>query len=109
MPYLRGKNLLEERVVDAEDDIAEHVEKTPVRVVREPRVRLQEAMAFRVFFFLFTLVTGPRRSLSLKLSDTRVYEPQTRARLGTTAYFCKRMWSARARRAWRRVDEKLSI
>jgi len=23
----------------------------------------------------FTLVTGPRRSLSLKLSDTRVYEP----------------------------------
>ena len=33
----------------------------------------------------FTLVTGPRRSLRLKLSDTRVYEPQTRARLGTTA------------------------
>ena len=27
------------------------------------------------FFFFFTLVTGPRRSLSLKLSDTRVYEP----------------------------------
>ena len=37
------------------------------------------------FFFFFTLVTGPRRSLSLKLSDTRVYEPQIRARLGTTA------------------------
>ena len=35
--------------------------------------------------FFFTLVTGPR-SLSLKLSDTRVYEPQTRARLGTTAF-----------------------
>ena len=35
-------------------------------------------------FFFFTLVTGPRRSLSLKLSDTRVYEPQIRARLGTT-------------------------
>ena len=34
------------------------------------------------FFFFFTLVTGPRRSLSLKLSDTRVYEPQIRARLG---------------------------
>ena len=30
------------------------------------------------FFFIFTLVTGPRRSLSLKLSDTRVYEPQIR-------------------------------
>jgi len=26
--------------------------------------------------------------LSLKLSDTRVYEPQIRARLGTTAHFC---------------------
>jgi len=33
--------------------------------------------------FFFTLVTGPRRSFSLKLSDTRVYEPQIRARLGT--------------------------
>ena len=28
------------------------------------------------FFFFFTLVTGPRRSLSLKLSDTRVYEDE---------------------------------
>jgi len=28
------------------------------------------------FFFFLTLVTGPSRSLSLKLSDTRVYEPQ---------------------------------
>jgi len=36
----------------------------------------------RLFFF-FTLVTGPTRSLSLKLSDARVYEPQIRARLGT--------------------------
>ena len=34
-------------------------------------------------FFFVTLVTGPRMSLSLKLSDTRVYEPQIRARLGT--------------------------
>jgi len=41
------------------------------------------------FFLFFTLVTGPRRSLSLKLSDTGVYEPQIRARLGTTAHFCK--------------------
>ena len=36
-----------------------------------------------------TLVSGPRRSLSLKLTDTRVYEPQIRARLGTTVQFCK--------------------
>jgi len=40
-------------------------------------------------FFFFTLVTGPRRSLSLKMSDTRVYAPQIRARLGTTAQFCR--------------------
>ena len=33
--------------------------------------------------------TGPRRSLSLKLSDARVYEPQMRARLGTAAHFCE--------------------
>jgi len=41
------------------------------------------------FFVFFTLVTGPRRSLSLKLGDTRVYEPHIRARLGTTAHFCE--------------------
>jgi len=35
----------------------------------------------QVFFFFLTLVAGRRRSLSLKLSDTRVYEPQIRARL----------------------------
>ena len=42
-----------------------------------------------LFFFFFSFVTGPRRSLSLKLSDTRVYEPQIRARLVTTAHFCE--------------------
>ena len=41
------------------------------------------------FFFFFTIVTGPRRFLRLKLSDIRVYEPQIRARLGTPAHFCK--------------------
>ena len=41
------------------------------------------------FFFLFflTLVTGPRKSLSRKLSETAVH--QIRARLETTAHFCK--------------------
>ena len=34
-------------------------------------------------FFFFALSTGPRRSY--QLSDARVYEPQIRARLGTTA------------------------
>ena len=37
------------------------------------------------FFFFFTLVTGPRRSLSFKRSDTRVYAPPIRARLGAGA------------------------
>ena len=40
-------------------------------------------LACLYFFFFFTLVTGPSRSLSLKLSDTRVYAPQIQARLGT--------------------------
>ena len=31
-----------------------------------------------LLFFFFTLVTGPGRSLSLKLSDRRVYEPYIR-------------------------------
>ena len=35
------------------------------------------------FVFFFTLVTGPRRSLGLKLSDTRVYEPPIRAEEAT--------------------------
>jgi len=38
--------------------------------------RVHRARGF--FFFFFTLVTGPSRSLSLKLSDTRVCEPQIR-------------------------------
>ena len=33
--------------------------------------------------------SGPGRSLGLKLRDTRVYEPQTRTRLGATAHFKK--------------------
>ena len=35
------------------------------------------------FFFFFTLGTGPRRSLDLKLRDARVFKPQIRAHLGT--------------------------
>jgi len=54
------------------------------------RIRTLSAGGATTFFLLFfTLVTGPRRSLNLKLSDTRVYAPQIRARLATTAHFCK--------------------
>jgi len=42
-----------------------------------------------LLLFFFTLVTGPRRSLIYKLSDTRVYEHQVRARLGTTEHLCE--------------------
>ena len=49
------------------------------RMRREASV--DEAWDKVFFFFFFTLVTGPRRSFSLKLSDKRVYEPQIRARL----------------------------
>ena len=45
-------------------------------------------------FFLFTFVTGPRRSSSLKLSDTRVCEPQIPARLGATTIL--RGWMVQA-------------
>ena len=38
------------------------------------------------FVFFFTLVTSPRRSLSVKLSDTRVYEPRaTRCKVAVDA------------------------
>ena len=40
----------------------------------------------RRFVFFFTLFTGPRRSSSLELSDTRGYAPHIRARLVTAGY-----------------------
>ena len=43
--------------------------------------RLQVCLHGGVQCFFFTLVTGPRRALSLKLSDARVYEPEIRTRL----------------------------
>ena len=43
---------------------------------------LREAILAQVLLLFFlALVTGPRRSLSLKLSETRVYEPQIRAQV----------------------------
>ena len=62
--------------------------------LRAPHAHLQSrhrrpGTVLYTFFFFFTLVTGRRRSLSLQLSDARIYEPQIRARLGTTAHFCE--------------------
>ena len=56
---------------------------------------MHKSEKLRLYVF-FTLVTGPRRSLSLKLRDTRVYELQLRARLGTKRRRARR-WCARAR------------
>ena len=56
-------------------------------------------------FFFFALVTGRRRSLSLKLSDTRVFEPQIRARLGTTAHFHGQHWDS----AWRQSASNMEV
>ena len=58
----------------------------------EPFVkRANEELLEVIVFSFFTLVTGPRRSLSLKLSDTRVmslkYEPAS----VTTTDFCRIM------------------
>jgi len=55
-----------------------------------------------------TLVAGPRRSLSLEVSDTRIYEPYVRSRLGITAPFCQVVlaelfplgYSSRRGRSW---------
>ena len=43
---------------------------------RAAALELHRAVWRSFYCFFVTLVTGPRRSLSLKLSDTRVYEPQ---------------------------------
>ena len=45
--------------------------------------------ALRFLFLIITLDPGPRRHLSIELSDTKVYGPEIRARLGTAAHFCK--------------------
>ena len=60
-----------------------------MRVQEEPLHRGTSITGTYLLFFFFTLVTGPRRCLSLKLSDTRGYEPRIRARLGTTTHFCE--------------------
>ena len=41
----------------------------------QSRVALAGIPCVAMVFFFFILVTGPRRSLSFKLSDTRVYAP----------------------------------
>jgi len=58
----------EERVTAPQPmhEVADQEDAVRVRVL--PQLRL-------LFFFFCTLVTGPRSSLRLKLSDTRVYEP----------------------------------
>ena len=47
----------------------------------------EELLDKRLLFFFFALVTGPRRSLSLRLSGTRVYEPQIRGHVRREGVF----------------------
>ena len=69
-------------------------------VVLSPEGRVEEVLRaarrgcmWCCFFFFSTLVTDPRRSLTMKFSDARVYEPQIRARIETTAYLEHRLYS----------------
>ena len=76
-----------------------HLIITMIKWIRTSRVSIKNSVSLAgvparyprhlLLLLLFTLVPGPRRSLSLKLSDTRVYEPQIRAHLGTTTHFCE--------------------
>ena len=68
----------------------------PGRLWRDKRTALGGPLSRRaaplgplLLLLFFPLIKGRRRSLSLKLSDIRVYAPQIRARLGTTAHFCR--------------------
>ena len=56
-------------------NVALTVLQVPCSLGNEPSERVDDAVRVSFFFFIFTLVTGPRRSLSLTLSDTKVYEP----------------------------------
>jgi len=67
------------------------------RFASTERTPLQPSSQRCSFSLFFILVTGPRSSVSLKLSDTRVYEPQIRARLGTTV-LKPEIWSRRGPR-----------
>jgi len=88
----RQANLIQlfDQLVERQD-IAKERERAPVDggepavVAFEVRLRahvaarsttVRQLATYCHFFFFFTLVTGTTRSLSLKLSDTRVYEPQ---------------------------------
>ena len=64
-----------------------HTAPFGVRSMQSIMLKCSSWMHIIRFFFFFTLVTGPRRSLSLKLSDAKVYEPQIRARLVIIAHF----------------------
>jgi len=77
----RGEKMLESGT-DPESYITEYTlvyeEKRVDLLFREHfgRAERMQNLNPKLLFFFFTLVTGPRRSLGLKLNDTRVYAPQ---------------------------------
>ena len=62
----------------------------PLPLARESN--LIETRPPNFLFFLIILDAGPRRRLSLELSDTKVYGPYIRAHLGTA--MCLKLTSA---------------
>ena len=62
-------------VVTSQDDLSMSAE-TSIQYVMAP-----EVTSAQVFFFFITL--------GLQLSDTKVYEPEIRALLGTASHFCE--------------------
>ena len=82
--HTRWKNTYAERRVQCKaTGAAPRLVEDDAEALEAPRHLDRTFEKYRDFFF--ALVTGPRRSLRLKLSDTRVYEPQKRTRLGPTA------------------------
>jgi len=61
-----------------------HLIITMIQWIRTSRLSIKNSLSYNRWDALSgDGDCGPRRSLSLKLSDTRVYEPQIRARIGT--------------------------
>ena len=77
-----------EKTTNPKSTAPHHTQSTTQKAANlSPKIATYAVIPRPIFFFFFTVDTGSRRSLSLQLSDRRVYEPQIRARLGTIAHF----------------------
>ena len=60
----------------------------PSAATTPPETAGRLAVSGSLLLLLLYSRTGPRRALSLKLSETRVYEPEKRTRLGRNRELC---------------------